>query len=70
MRGPLMGRFLEELSREPSRQDRLIHFVTAREMVNIILASCDGRDGDPGSFRDYRLRPMGATRSGHDSRTT
>ena len=70
MRGPLLRKFLEGLSREPPKQDRLFHFVTAREMVNIILASCDGRDGDPGSFRDYRLRPMSATLSSRDSRTT
>jgi hypothetical protein len=32
-----------------------LHFVTAREMVNIALAACDGRDGSPNDFRDYRL---------------
>jgi hypothetical protein len=31
------------------------HFLTAREMVNVIFAACDGRDGDPGAYRDYRL---------------
>jgi hypothetical protein len=70
MRGPLMTKFLEELSRRVSRQDHLIHFVTAREMVNIILASCDGREGNPASFRDYRLRTMRVTRSSRDSSTT
>lgn len=33
-----------------------VHFVTAREMVNVILAACDGREGNPGDYRDYRLR--------------
>lgn len=33
-----------------------LHFVTAREMVNVILAACDGRSGNPGEYRDYRLR--------------
>jgi hypothetical protein len=33
-----------------------LHFVTAREMTNIILAACDGCGGDPGQYRDYRLR--------------
>jgi hypothetical protein len=33
-----------------------LHFVTAREMTNILLAACDGRDGNPGSYRDYRLK--------------
>jgi hypothetical protein len=63
MLGPLMERFLEALREESPRQDQIIHFVTAREMVNIILASCDGQGGNPGHFRDYRLRPMTAVRS-------
>jgi hypothetical protein len=25
-------------------------------MVNIILAACEGRMGNPGDFRDYRLQ--------------
>jgi hypothetical protein len=33
-----------------------LHFVTAREMTNMILAACDARDGDPGAYRDYRLQ--------------
>jgi len=33
-----------------------LHFVTAREMVNIALAACDGREGNPGDYRDYRLK--------------
>jgi hypothetical protein len=31
------------------------HFLTAREMVNVIFAACDGKDGDPGLYREYRL---------------
>jgi len=31
-----------------------------REMVNIILAACDSRKGNPGEYRDYRFRPIGA----------
>ena len=33
-----------------------MHFVTGREMVNIILAACDVLDGNAGQYRDYRLR--------------
>jgi hypothetical protein len=44
-------RALTDLARR-SRRFRL-HFVTAREMVNIALAACDGLSGDPASFRDY-----------------
>ena len=25
-------------------------------MVNIILAACEGREGNPGEYRDYRLK--------------
>lgn len=57
MLGTPMRQFLRELAdgvqnRDPYR----VHFVTAREMVNIALAACDGREGSPGDYRDYRLR--------------
>jgi hypothetical protein len=39
-----------------SERKEVIHFVTARQMVNIIWAACDGRDGSPGEYRDYRLK--------------
>jgi hypothetical protein len=57
MFGPPIQRFLQELL-ENGRggSEYKVHFVTAREMVNIALAACDGRDGDPGDFRDYRLK--------------
>jgi len=55
--GAPMQEFLRELSGEVGR-GQLVHFVTAREMTNIALAACDGRDGSPGDFRGYRLRPL------------
>ena len=33
-----------------------LHFVTAREMTNILMAACDGREGNPGDYRDYRFK--------------
>lgn len=33
-----------------------IHFLTARETVNVMLAACDGRDGSPREYFDYRLK--------------
>jgi hypothetical protein len=40
----------------------ILHYVTAREMYNIAIAAMDGRDGDPGGYRDYLLpRPPVAT---------
>jgi hypothetical protein len=35
-----------------------LHFVAAREMANILLAACDGREGNPGDYRDYRFKRM------------
>ena len=46
-----------------------LHFVAAREMANILLAACDGREGNPGDYRDYRFKriaeaPLWAEKSG------
>ncbi|MGC2254765.1 MAG: hypothetical protein WA563_09500 [Candidatus Acidiferrales bacterium] len=51
--------FLRDLMEESKRSGRYcVHFTTAREMTNIILAACDGRAGNPGDYRDYRLKKM------------
>jgi hypothetical protein len=34
-----------------------LHYVTAREMVNVIHAALDGKHGDPSAYYDYRLSP-------------
>jgi hypothetical protein len=34
-----------------------LHYVTAREMYNVVLAALSGCSGDPHAFRNYRLRP-------------
>ena len=63
--------FLKELMEESRQTGRYhVHFTTAREMTNIILAACDGREGNPGDYRDYRLKriepghPLSATVEG------
>jgi len=48
--------FMAELVAGARDRKEILHFVTAREMVNIIWAVCDGREGTPGDHRDYRLR--------------
>ena len=48
--------FLRELIEGAAGREEVIHFVTAREMVNIMWAACDGLEGNPGLHRDYRLR--------------
>ena len=61
MLGAPMRNFLRDAVQEAkSGHQYALHFVTAREMINIALAACDGRDGRPGHYRDYRLRPIAA----------
>jgi len=55
MLGAPMQKFLADLLRYTTDTKDVLHFVTAREMVNIILAACDGREGNPGQYRDYRF---------------
>jgi hypothetical protein len=57
----LLGRpflhFLRDLVGKPQKQrEYRVHFVTAREMVNIILAACDGHNGNPDRYRDYKFQ--------------
>lgn len=59
--GAPMEKFLSQMVEGASQRSEVLHFVSAREMANIILAACDGRQGNPGDYRDYRLkrgRPM------------
>ena len=56
MFGAPMKSFLKELVEgSQNGTDYKLHFVTMREMVNIILAACDQREGNPGEYRDYRF---------------
>jgi hypothetical protein len=54
--GESMRDFLCELMKGAAERGEIVHFVSAREMVNIVLAACDGRDGNPGEYRDYRFK--------------
>lgn len=56
MLGAPMRQFLRELVDGAEERGETLHFVSAREMVNIILAACDGREGNPGDYRDYILK--------------
>jgi hypothetical protein len=59
MIGEPMRRFLETVLElgEQTGSFRL-HFATAREAFNIVLAATDGHTGDPGQYRDYRLQQI------------
>lgn len=39
------------------KRNYVLHFVTAREMYNIIKAAEDGMDGNPNEYRDYEIKP-------------
>jgi len=54
--GDLFRKFLEQLVGGAEERKETLHFVTAREMTNIILAACDGKEGNPGEYRDYRFK--------------
>jgi hypothetical protein len=47
---------VRDLIESAAERQEVLHFVSAREMANIALAACDGREGDPGDYRDYRYR--------------
>ncbi len=66
--GDSFHNFLSALVGGASARSEMLHFVTAREMANILLAACDGREGNPGDYRDYRFKkiadvPLAAAKS-------
>lgn len=58
MHGNALRRFLHSLADDAKERNYQVHFTTAREMVNIVLAACDGKSGCPGDYRDYRFVPI------------
>ena len=54
--GPAFRRFLQSMVETAEERNEILHFVSAREMANIILAACDGKQGNPGDYRDYRFK--------------
>jgi len=61
--GDAVRSFLRELVSGAGERQETLHFASAREMVNIVLAACDGREGNPGDYRDYRLKRIRESRS-------
>ena len=54
--GEPMARMFGHLeARYNDGRDWKLHYVSAREMYNIIKAAEAGRDGDPGQYRDYLI---------------
>lgn len=55
--GEPIRRFHQELLAQYNDETHFrVHYVTARELVNIVHAAEDGMTGNPGSYRDYRYR--------------
>jgi hypothetical protein len=54
--GDSFRKFLSALVSGADDRKETLHFVSAREMANVLLAACDGREGNPGNYRDYRFR--------------
>ena len=54
--GDEFRRFLADMVSGANGRKETLHFATAREMTNIILAACDGMEGNPGQYRDYRFK--------------
>jgi hypothetical protein len=56
--GSAMQEFIRDLAGDAEARNEILHFVSAREMVNIILAACDSKEGNPGEYRDYQLKRL------------
>jgi len=66
--GPPMQRFHRQLLDAFNDGDRYrVHYVTAREMVNIVRAAEAGATGNPGVLRDYLYPPPESRRAGNVS---
>lgn len=54
--GMLLGGPMRAFHRMLASLPLRIHYVSAREMVNMVHAAEDGKSGNPGEYRDYRYR--------------
>jgi hypothetical protein len=59
MIGEQLKRFMGEVMELAEQTGTFkIHFASAREAFNIVMAAVDGRQGDPNAYRDYRLQQI------------
>lgn len=59
MIGDEMKRFMTDVLELAERTGEFrVHFASAREAFNMVMAAVDGRAGAPGEYRDYRLRQI------------
>lgn len=63
MIGEQLKRFMGEIMELAERTGEFkIHFASAREAFNMLIAAADGHRGNPHEFRDYRLRQIMSSR--------
>jgi hypothetical protein len=59
MIGEQMKRFMNDVLEFSHRTGEFkVHFASAREAFNMVMAALDNHDGEPGLYRDYRLREI------------
>ena len=59
MIGSHMRRFMNHILELAEKTgDFTIHFASAREAFNMVMAAIDGHSGSPGGYRDYKLRQV------------
>lgn len=64
-------RFFGELVEvSAKRSDRTIHFASAREAFNMVMAAIDGKSGNPNDYRNYRLQSIMAEQLSADAVAT
>ena len=59
MIGEQLCRFMDELMNLAEQSGRFrIHFTSAREAYNLVMAEIAGKSGDPNDYRNYQLRQI------------
>lgn len=59
MIGEQLKRFMSEVLEAAEQTAGFkVHFATAREAFNMVQAAADGKAGEPGAYRDYKLRQI------------
>jgi len=59
MIGEQMKRFMGEVLEFGERTGEFkVHFASAREAFNMVVAAVEGQEGQPGAYRDYKLRQI------------
>ena len=63
--GPAIEAMHAQLERQYNDGEQyVLHYVSSREMFNIIKAAEAGRDGNPNDYRDFILPPPAASWAG------